>query len=741
MVIYFYDLIYILPLCIAAIRLLRPVEDASFVAASVYITALSVCVLMVILRHIGRKSRIVILGVISAFVIGLAVAAKFELFDYTDVNWMSFAMSVLAGVSAFAAGRLIIRFGRYRYIPCILIIGVLAYLMKFNPTDDKLSVGLLFFLLIIMVTEIIQKWHRSDIAGGYSTDVVYLLPFIAVFMVAFMLIRIPSKPYDWHQFWNAVNAVKKGTVNASEYIEWKFSTNSTFADVGFSDSAKLRSGIISNPSRELTVEIKKNAPEVLYITGKVFDTFDGQQWYSKYDDNARDRMLATMELRCALKSHDSDNLTDYVAYKNVKFQYITAKTPYLFVTPNAVVDDNFMSNTKTHEEGYNIMFSGNNSFKIKYNLDYYDINSTSPGFIHFLNSPITIDKEKWGKIQSEYMLNKTPGYSFEDLDKYHKAIRQYYLENIEISEELKSYLANIIDKDMTDYEKAKSLEKMFNGFKYNSKPGDMTSDIKTAGDFLDYFILEKREGYCTYFATAFVLLARYEGIPARYVQGFQVPMKGRDNKAIYVMSDYAHAWPEIYFEGKGWIPFEPTPGFGYEQVWSEDAKIFTDYSKYYQNQNNSVTTEGIDSSELAETEEEKKTVNVAAIIISMSLVIGFLVIFALVSKTIASSKNRKLDKRGLVLQRTKQNFELLKAMGIKVNQGETLTEYSIRAGNMLESKCVDFIGNYEKIIYSDYMADDTMINIANRDYERLLVELKRRSRFMYYLYCFGKMFK
>lgn len=75
-------------------------------------------------------------------------------------------------------------------------------------------------------------------------------------------------------------------------------------------------------------------------------------------------------------------------------------------------------------------------------------------------------------------------------------------------------------------------------------------------DFVSYFLLRGREGYCTYFASAMAVLARMVGLPTRYVEGYIAePMGG----VALVTSKKAHAWAEVYFEGFGWIAFDATP--------------------------------------------------------------------------------------------------------------------------------------------------------------------------------------
>ncbi|WP_068434589.1 transglutaminase family protein, partial [Piscicoccus intestinalis] len=70
--------------------------------------------------------------------------------------------------------------------------------------------------------------------------------------------------------------------------------------------------------------------------------------------------------------------------------------------------------------------------------------------------------------------------------------------------------------------------------------------------------LETKRGYCVQFTTVMVLMARSLGIPARTATGF-LPGTEVDGVREVVPSD-AHAWPELYFAGVGWLRFEPTPG-------------------------------------------------------------------------------------------------------------------------------------------------------------------------------------
>ena len=73
---------------------------------------------------------------------------------------------------------------------------------------------------------------------------------------------------------------------------------------------------------------------------------------------------------------------------------------------------------------------------------------------------------------------------------------------------------------------------------------------------LDWFLFDLRRGFCNYYASAEVILLRSLGIPARLAVGFA---PGKWERGRYLVRDKdAHAWPEVYFPGYGWVEFEPT---------------------------------------------------------------------------------------------------------------------------------------------------------------------------------------
>ncbi|HEY9793079.1 MAG TPA: transglutaminase domain-containing protein [Candidatus Obscuribacterales bacterium] len=93
-------------------------------------------------------------------------------------------------------------------------------------------------------------------------------------------------------------------------------------------------------------------------------------------------------------------------------------------------------------------------------------------------------------------------------------------------------------------------------YKYTDEA--LSGDEKT--NLADEFLFERKQGDCKAFATAFIVLCRSAGIPARFVAGFLPGDVDPVSGASTVKAKHAHAWAEIYMEPYGWVSFDPTPG-------------------------------------------------------------------------------------------------------------------------------------------------------------------------------------
>lgn len=169
--------------------------------------------------------------------------------------------------------------------------------------------------------------------------------------------------------------------------------------------------------------------------------------------------------------------------------------------------------------------------------------------------------EEYGIVNAENVRNE-----LEDLLEVYQELEDYrdqiYIRFTKLPETipqrvLDAALSLTMD-EQTTYAKVQTLEKFLrSNFTYTLRPGIPPENQ----DFVDYFMFDGKEGYCSYFASALCILTRAAGIPSRYVEGFVMPETPDDNGFYHVTNQYAHAWVEVYLEGAGWVTFEPTPPY------------------------------------------------------------------------------------------------------------------------------------------------------------------------------------
>ncbi|WP_460772346.1 transglutaminase family protein [Microbacterium sp. GXF7504] len=119
----------------------------------------------------------------------------------------------------------------------------------------------------------------------------------------------------------------------------------------------------------------------------------------------------------------------------------------------------------------------------------------------------------------------------------------------------------------SDYDAAAALQRWFRSSEFSySLTAPVADDFDGAGVEAVAEFLEVKEGYCIHYASAFTLMVRALGMPARIVVGYLPGIATGevvDGQSVYlVTSDLLHAWPEVYFDGIGWVGFEPTNSLG-----------------------------------------------------------------------------------------------------------------------------------------------------------------------------------
>lgn len=134
---------------------------------------------------------------------------------------------------------------------------------------------------------------------------------------------------------------------------------------------------------------------------------------------------------------------------------------------------------------------------------------------------------------------------------------------------VKELAEQVTESAQTPYGKIMLLQQhLQQSYPYSNQP-----DVSRgkSDDFVESFLFEIKEGYCDYYSTALVAMARSLDIPARWVKGYapgeqamlpdNLARQGIANNNYTITNADAHSWAEIYFGEYGWVPVEATPGF------------------------------------------------------------------------------------------------------------------------------------------------------------------------------------
>ncbi len=134
-----------------------------------------------------------------------------------------------------------------------------------------------------------------------------------------------------------------------------------------------------------------------------------------------------------------------------------------------------------------------------------------------------------------------------------------YATPVAATDAVRSLTARVVRGQTTDYGRADALQAFFRDpasrFTYSE-----TTTTGGSPDALQDF-LQQRRGYCEQYASAMAAMLRLAGVPSRVAVGFTPGTRQADGSYAVTTSE-AHAWPEAWFQGAGWVRFEPTPSRG-----------------------------------------------------------------------------------------------------------------------------------------------------------------------------------
>ena len=694
-----YDFVHVLVMALAIVSAVCSFVFADADLPAVIAVTMLSCVIAVLPPKLKSRGRILLAGMVLAVLFGMTLTREAG----TRMEFIREHLSVLAvflGCVLFNHACRYIR--NLRIIPVLAGTAVLLFSLFASIPLKRPAVLAILLWIVLSLCELIQNRWRKEGDGEMEVHMVFSFPVIAVLFLILSLLKIPAVPYDWKFAKDLLKELRSGYELIKETLNLQNSWDEEDAEVGFSEDSRFFGRIGGSSYKVFETVSNHSAGEELRLMGKTFDTFEGRSWIKKDDSEENSRMYDILETISAIQTFDPDHVRDYIRSSTLQIAPEGLRTAHVFSPIKSIPE---VVNEETIQKGGDLLFSKQN--RRRYAVGFYRLNRSYEGFEALLNQ----NAETIDPISEESLKNAESMISGEDLSDispaglqaYRTRIHEVYGEKPALSDRTEELLEEELAGIESEYQKLLKIESMLSRMNYTTSPGTLPEAVNSAETFLDYFLFESGEGYCTHFASAFVLLSRHLGIPARYVQGYCFVT---EEGTTQVMSDKAHAWPQAYLEGIGWLDFEPSPGRKRASGWAvrkdtetdgEDSE--EDMAAWYRERYG--TNAGKEEPVNPEGNEPSRKPEGSSLFAVLGLSVLFLVAFIPMDLLYRKIRYRRMSLKEKVRDRFEACMRILKRMGLKIREGETLSEFARRASQSLGAEVLTFISAYETMIYGE----------------------------------------
>ena len=379
-------------------------------------------------------------------------------------------------------------------------------------------------------------------------DIVYYLAVPVVIAIITIFIPVYEKPCQWtyvKKMLNSAGSFLGKIIDEGVYLfEGLGFSGGNYS--GYSESGKLSGGIIGNDREELLFEDRYNSRKtMIYLKGRSFVSMDKNGMSEKDISEPTKKEWFALFMNALYHADFDKNEASFlsnIVVSDVEYRYLRT---YDTIVPLTTFDvSGTDDNGKKKKKGY------------KYTVKYFVIDYGSPYFKRLADGS-QMPYESYETI-AEYT-GDIYSINLDDImtkEEYEAAISKkdmsIYLDTGMATDRITALTDEIIKDADSDYEKARMIEAYLRQYEYND-----SVDLSGKDNYVEDFLFVTQKGYCVHYASAMVLMLRIAGIPSRYSVGYV-----HDNKdSSKVLGSDAHAWPEAYIEGLGWVPFEPTGAY------------------------------------------------------------------------------------------------------------------------------------------------------------------------------------
>jgi transglutaminase-like putative cysteine protease len=446
-------------------------------------------------------------------------------------------MALLIWLLAITAGYRLVRYGR-PWVPLAILALVLLIVDQYSTYIQYRNRYLVVFLLcaLFLIGRLYYLHSRDSwIEKGYTVDSEIGFSLARIMVIGGLVIILLS--------WNlpvlantGANQVMRNRVSgAFSDLRSRFSNalaglRNPIVYVNDSYGGKLGLGTsaVQGDSIVFRVSVASIGQENLrfYWRGNSWDYYNGREWSSSI--NQQDKAISSdwpLDSQIAY-GRTSVNLTFEIVGGVMQKVYVPNQPEFVSRAVNVVANS-----TKNHPD---------------MPLD----------IVSLLASPVLrpgdkVSAEAAVSVPTIAQLRKTS-------TDYPEWVKTYYLQlPSHFSTAVKDKAKELTADQTTTYDKVEAVTEYLR----NTITYERTIENPPANqDPIEWFLFDYKKGFCNYYATTEVLMLRSVGIPARLVTGYAQGELNPETHLYEVRTRDAHAWPEVYFPGYGWVEFEPTAG-------------------------------------------------------------------------------------------------------------------------------------------------------------------------------------
>jgi len=591
----------------------------------------------------------------------------------------------------------------------------------------------------------------------------FLLSVIPIALIIFIMSYLMPSYKDPIQVpWLDSKVARLSNYITNAYEEYRYK-NDFFSlnQMGFGDDDTVGGSVTSDSTEVL--EVKTSKPVYLKAIGK--DLYTGSGWKDSYTERkelmdsegyAADELIETNFGLKLLNRQNQYSFDDLFQVNKLEISFLNLRTKSIFIpkglisinAPDTIItaNNNITTSAETlKKKGYRYEVIAQSP---KYESEVYNqllLNSYNGLYRSLLRRQQSIpwqwDDNRLQMQGSLYMSSFNKYIKLADYAVKADRIRSTYtVLPKELPQRVKDLAIKLTESKRTNYEKARAIEKyLSDNFPYTLQPGATPSDR----DFVDYFLFEQKQGYCVHYASAMVVMARAAGLPARYVEGFRMASSADSSEDYIITNQSAHSWVEIYFEGAGWVPFEPTAPYN-SDFYKREAVTTTDTEEITPDEEEA-TTEPKDLLTEDDTvggTDTQGPSRFASIMLKTAIIIVVIIALGLIITVINFERRRhkikkykKLPSSNAMVRLYEELLYIMRKAGYGILDNETAIQYGKRIDGMFYIRPVSFEKismTFTEARYGARQIDISKVEEYDKVYTCLLgIFIKEKGKLLY----------